>query len=79
MLADNAISFSSNPSALATLDYMTLKETDLDATVSWTVDQASQGHGLVLWFDSILDGGSYADQPAGRAPAYLPAIILSLA
>ena len=39
---------------LATLDYMTLKHTDLDATVSWTVDYTSQGHGIVLWFDSVL-------------------------
>jgi protein arginine N-methyltransferase 1 len=22
--------------------------------VSWTVDRASQGHGIVLWFDSVL-------------------------
>ncbi len=36
---------------------MTLKQTDLDATVSWTADQASQGHGLVVWFDSVLTEG----------------------
>ena len=42
------------PRCLATLDYMTLKHTDLDATVSWTVDYTLQGHGIVLWFDSVL-------------------------
>ena len=45
------------PRCLATLDYMTLKHTDLDATVSWTVDYTSQGHGIVLWFDSVLAEG----------------------
>jgi len=45
------------PRCLATLDYKTLKQTNLDATVSWTVDHASQGHGVVLWFDSVLAEG----------------------
>ncbi len=45
------------PKRLATLDYTTLTQTELDATVSWTADQAAQGHGLVLWFDSILTEG----------------------
>jgi protein arginine N-methyltransferase 1 len=45
------------PKRLATLDYTTLTQTDLDATMSWTADQAAQGHGLVLWFDSILTEG----------------------
>jgi protein arginine N-methyltransferase 1 len=45
------------PRCLATLDYQTIKETGLDTTVSWTVDHATQGHGIILWFDSILAGG----------------------
>ncbi len=42
------------PRCLATIDYQTLQQPNLDASVSWTVDQASQGHGIVLWFDSVL-------------------------
>src|SRR5271165_251818 len=45
------------PRCLATLDYRTIKETGLDATVSWTVDRVSTGHGIVLWFDSVLGDG----------------------
>ncbi len=42
---------------LATLDYHTITETELDTKVSWTVDQAGEGHGLALWFDSVLAEG----------------------
>jgi protein arginine N-methyltransferase 1 len=45
------------PKCLATLDYQTIKQLDLDATVSWTVDHSAQGHGVVLWFDSVLTEG----------------------
>jgi len=42
------------PRCLATIDYKTLKQPDLDATVCWTVADPSQGHGIILWFDSVL-------------------------
>ncbi len=42
------------PRCLATIGYQTLQQPNLDASVSWTVDQASQGHGIALWFDSVL-------------------------
>ena len=45
------------PQCLATLDYRALKQPNLEATASWTASQASQGHGLVLWFDSVLTEG----------------------
>ncbi len=45
------------PRCLATLDYTTLEQTDLEATASWTVDRASRGHGIALWFDSVLSEG----------------------
>lgn len=45
------------PRCLATLDYPTIQRPDLDAAVSWTVNEASHGHGVVLWFDSVLTEG----------------------
>ena len=59
------------PRCLATLDYMTLKQTDLQATVAWTVEHASQVHGLVLWFDSVLaDGVTLTNRPGAPRLIY---------
>jgi protein arginine N-methyltransferase 1 len=59
------------PRCLATLDYMALKQTDLDATVSWTVDHVSQGHGVVLWFDSVLaEGVTLTNRPGAPRLIY---------
>ena len=64
------------PRCLATLDYMTLKQTDSEATVSWTVDQASQGHGIVLWFDSILaEGITLTNRPGAPRLIYKQAFL----
>ena len=50
---------------------MTLKETDLDATVSWTVERASQGHGIALCFDSVLaDGVALTNRPGAPRLIY---------
>jgi protein arginine N-methyltransferase 1 len=59
------------PRCLASLDYTRLKQTDLDATVSWTVDHASQGHGIVLWFDSMLaEGVTLTNRPGAPRLIY---------
>jgi type I protein arginine methyltransferase len=59
------------PRPLSTLDYATLKQTDLDATVSWTADHASQGHGIVLWFDSVLaEGVTLTNRPGAPRLIY---------
>ena len=64
------------PRCLATLDYMTLKQTDLDATVSWTVERGSQGHGIVLWFDSVLaDGVTLTNRPGAPRLIYRQAFV----
>jgi hypothetical protein len=64
------------PRCLATLDYMTLKQTDSEATVSWTVDQMSQGHGMVLWFDSILaEGITLTNRPGAPRLIYKQAFL----
>jgi type I protein arginine methyltransferase len=59
------------PRCLATLDYMTLKQADLHATVSWTVEHASQVHGIALWFESVLtDGVTLTNRPGAPRLIY---------
>ncbi len=61
---------------LAALDYPTVKETGLDTTVSWTADQAAQGHGLALWFDSVLaEGITWTNQPGAPRLIYRQALL----
>ena len=59
------------PRCLATLDYHTVKETGLDTAVSWTVDRASEGHGIVMWFDSVLaEGITWTNKPGAPRLIY---------
>ena len=63
------------PRCLATLDYRTVRETGLDTTVSWTVDKPAQGHGLAVWFDSILaEGITWTNQPGAPRLIYRQAL-----
>ena len=64
------------PRCLATLDYHTINDTGLDATVSWTVDRAAEGHGFVLWFDSVLaEGVTWTNQPGAPRLIYRQALM----
>jgi type I protein arginine methyltransferase len=79
------------PQRLATLDYSTITQQDLNATVSWTVEKrtvekrtvqkttvdkttvkpAAQGHGIVLWFDSVLaEGVTLTNRPGAPRLIY---------
>jgi protein arginine N-methyltransferase 1 len=59
------------PRCLTTIDCQTLQQPDLDASVSWTVDQEAQGHGIVLWFDSVLaDGIMFTNRPGAPRLIY---------
>jgi protein arginine N-methyltransferase 1 len=59
------------PQCLATLDYQTLKQPNLEATASWTASQAARGHGLLLWFDSVLtDGVMLTNRPGAPRLIY---------
>jgi type I protein arginine methyltransferase len=59
------------PQCLTTIDYQTVQQPDLDASASWTVDHESQGHGIVLWFDSVLaDGITLTNQPGAPRLIY---------
>lgn len=64
------------PRCLATLDYHTITETGMDTRVSWTVDRATQGHGLILWFDSVLaEGITWTNRPGAPRLIYRQALL----
>jgi protein arginine N-methyltransferase 1 len=42
------------PQVWATLDYQTITSPHAKAKVSWTIDKAGTGHGLSMWFDTVL-------------------------
>jgi protein arginine N-methyltransferase 1 len=45
----------STPKPLATLDYTTVTDADLAASVTFDVDREMSAHGLLVWFDTELD------------------------
>ncbi|MFI5329497.1 MAG: 50S ribosomal protein L11 methyltransferase [Desulfobaccales bacterium] len=45
------------PRTLTVLDYDAVESPDVQGKLSWEVSRAGVGHGLVLWFDSILAPG----------------------
>src|SRR5262249_37021838 len=59
------------PQCWATLDYATLESLNVKAEVNWTAARNGIGHGLVLWFDSVLvDGVSFSNAPGGPELIY---------
>jgi len=42
------------PQCWATLDYTTIKESDISQKLAWTIGHDATVHGLVLWFDTDL-------------------------
>jgi protein arginine N-methyltransferase 1 len=44
------------PALVATLDYQTISDPTVGATLSWTIDRRQTLHGFVIWFDAQLHG-----------------------
>jgi type I protein arginine methyltransferase len=52
------------PKCWATLDYTTIKNTDVSAEITWTVEQSGTAHGLNIWFDTTLaEGVEFSNAP----------------
>jgi protein arginine N-methyltransferase 1 len=52
------------PRCWATLDFTTPEQTNLGATLHWTVARPGIGHGLAVWFDTTLaEGVSFSNAP----------------
>jgi type I protein arginine methyltransferase len=53
------------PKVWATLDYAQLGSASARGSAAWTITQASQAHGLGLWFDSVTAPGSgFSNSPS---------------
>jgi protein arginine N-methyltransferase 1 len=46
------------------LDYSTIQQPNVDASLTWTVEQAGTAHGLLIWFDAeLVDGIGFSNAP----------------
>ena len=55
----------------AVLDYRTVAEPDVRASLAWTVARAGTVHGLSLWFEAELaEGIGYSTAPGGPETVY---------
>jgi type I protein arginine methyltransferase len=56
---------------LSTLNYHTITDSDIESHVHWTLNRSGTGHGLVIWFDSVLlDGITFTNRPGGEKLIY---------
>ena len=52
------------PQRWATLDYRTIVNPNIDATLTWVADRAGVAQGILLWFDTdLLDGIGFSNAP----------------
>ncbi len=59
--------FFGEPKCWATLDYRTLNSPNVAGELSWTATRAGIGHGLVVWFDTLLvDEVAFSNAPGSR-------------
>ena len=59
------------PRVWATLDYTTAETPDVSASLTWNVSRPGTGHGLSVWFDSVLtDGVSFTNAPGAPELIY---------
>jgi protein arginine N-methyltransferase 1 len=57
--------FLGQPQLWATLDYATIEDLNVSATICWTVGTSGTAHGLLLWFDAeMCDGIGFSNHPA---------------
>jgi len=66
----------SEPQCWGELDYGTLDSASHAATISCTAARAGTGHGLILWFDSVLaDGIGFSSAPWEPKMVYAPSFL----
>src|SRR5215472_9311964 len=78
LAVNNAVKAHVSPSQLltgqvlcATLDYVSIEDTDIRASLEWTVDRSGTGHGIVVWFDAELaEGVSFSNAPGAPEGIY---------
>ncbi len=59
------------PQAWALLDYSTIENPNVAATLSWNVEQSGEAHGLLIWFDTLLTSDvGFSNAPGCGATVY---------
>jgi len=59
------------PRQWAKLDYRTVKDSNVDAQISWTVARSGIAHGFVAWFDTMLtENVGFSNAPGGEPLLY---------
>jgi protein arginine N-methyltransferase 1 len=59
------------PRCWAALEYATIESPNVRGSVEWAVKKPSVGHGLVLWFDTLLaEGIGFSNAPGGTETIY---------
>lgn len=59
------------PQSICTLDYATIEDPNLSATVEWTVSKSGVAHGFTTWFEAQLAGGfAFSTMPAAESTVY---------
>lgn len=60
------VEFFGEPKCWATLDYRILESPNVAGTLSWTATRTGIGHGLAVWFETVLmDGVGFSNAPGG--------------
>jgi protein arginine N-methyltransferase 1 len=59
------------PQLWVTLDYATIENPDVCATVQWDVKRAGTGHGILVWFDmDLAEGVNFSNGPGAPETVY---------
>jgi protein arginine N-methyltransferase 1 len=59
------------PLPWATLNYETIDSPNVRGSLDWTVTKASTGHGILVWFDTVLaDGIGFSNAPGNAETIY---------
>jgi protein arginine N-methyltransferase 1 len=66
----------SRPLAWETLDYRTREQTDAKAEIHFEIVRSGAGHGIVLWFDSVLTEGVSITNAPGAAKLIYGQVLL---
>lgn len=58
------------PVKWAEMDYTTIEDPDVSGEIEFTVERQGTGHGILVWFDTMLDEETgFSNDPASQKPA----------
>jgi len=67
----NVESLVTNASCWAEIDYATVSDPNISATLDWVMRESATAHGIALWFDAELDErNKFSNHPGGPVDLY---------